>query len=66
MNLRISKDFRSRDSEAKTLTMINVQKCQFLAISENSTNVYVYLTSFISTDIHILDAVITKFFFKKE
>ena len=62
MNLRISKVFGSRSRETKILTMINVQ---ILAISENP-NVYVYFTSFIPTDIHILDAVITYFFFMNE
>ena len=59
MNHRISKVLGSRSWETKILTMINVQKWQILSISENSTNVYVYFTSFIPTDIHILDAVIT-------
>ena len=40
MNLRISKVFGSRGGATEILTVISVQKCQFLAISENWTNVY--------------------------
>ena len=40
MNLRISKVFGSRGGATEILTMISVQKCQFLAISEDWTNVY--------------------------
>ena len=38
MILRISKVFGSRDGATEILTMICVQKCGFLAISENWTN----------------------------
>ena len=34
MNLGISKVFGSRGGATEILTMISVQKCQFLAISE--------------------------------
>ena len=40
MNLRISKVFGSRGGATEILTMISVQKCQFLAILEDWTNVY--------------------------
>ena len=40
MNLRISKVFGSRGGASEILTMISGQKCQFLAISEDWTNVY--------------------------
>ena len=35
MNLRISKVFGSRGGATEILTMISVQKCQLLAISED-------------------------------
>ena len=40
MNLRISKVFGSRGGATEILTMLSVQKCQFLAISEDRTNMY--------------------------
>ena len=40
MILRISKVFGSRGGATEILTIISVQKCQFLAISEDWTNVY--------------------------
>ena len=40
MNLRILKVFGSRCGATEILTMISVQKYQFLAISEYWTNVY--------------------------
>ena len=40
MILRISKVFGSRGGATEILTMISVQKCQFLAVSEDWTNVY--------------------------
>ena len=40
MNLRISKVFGSRGGATEILTMISVKRCQFLAISEDWTNVY--------------------------
>ena len=42
MNLRTSKVFGSRDGATEILTMISVQKCHFLAISEDCTNVYAF------------------------
>ena len=40
MNLRILKVFWSRGGATEIMTMISVQKCQLLAISEDWTNVY--------------------------
>ena len=40
MNLHVSKVFGSRGGATEILMMINVQKCQVLAISEDGTNVY--------------------------
>ena len=40
MNLRIPKVFGSKSGATEILKMINVQKCKFLAISEDWTNVY--------------------------
>ena len=45
MFLCISEIFRSRGGGIEILTMIGVQKCQFLAISENLTNAYAYRSS---------------------
>ena len=42
MNLRISKVFGSRGGGTEILPMISVQKCQFLAKSEDWTNVYAF------------------------
>ena len=42
MNIRLHKVFGSRGGATEILTMISVQKCQFLAISEDCTNVYAY------------------------
>ena len=39
MNLCLSKVFGSRGGATEILTMISVQKCQFLAISQDWTNV---------------------------
>ena len=38
MNLCLSKVFGSRGGATEILTMISVQKCQFLAISQAWTN----------------------------
>ena len=43
--LRISKLFGSRIGGIKILTMIGVQKCQFLGKKENWTNAYAYCSS---------------------
>ena len=40
MNSRILKVFGSRGGTTEILTMISVQKCHFLAISEDWTNMY--------------------------
>ena len=44
MNLLISKVFGSRGGATEILMMISMQKCQFLAISEDKTNVYACCT----------------------